>query len=33
MLYRIFRPIARFIVWVLNGHLHVHHTERLPEGT
>lgn len=33
MLYRIFRPIARFIVWVLNGHLHVHHKERLPEGT
>ena len=33
MLYRIFRPIVRFIVWVLNGHLHVHNKNRLPEGT
>lgn len=32
MFYRVIRPIARFIVWVLNGHLHVHHKERLPEG-
>lgn len=33
MLYSIFRPIVRFIVWVLNGHLHVHNKNRLPEGT
>ena len=33
MFYKIIRPIARFIVWVLNGHLHVHNKERLPEGT
>lgn len=32
MFYQIIRPIARFIVWVLNGHLHVHHKERIPEG-
>lgn len=32
MFYRIARPLARFIVWVLNGHLHVHHKDRLPEG-
>ncbi|MCI1290689.1 MAG: 1-acyl-sn-glycerol-3-phosphate acyltransferase [Lactobacillus sp.] len=32
MFYRVIRPIARFIVWVLNGHLNVHHKERLPEG-
>lgn len=32
MFYRVIRPIARFIVWVLNGHLHVHHRERLPKG-
>lgn len=32
MFYRIIRPIARFIVWVLNGHLHVHHKDRLPDG-
>lgn len=32
MFYKIIRPIARFIVWVLNGHLHVHHKDRLPKG-
>ncbi|TSO26475.1 1-acyl-sn-glycerol-3-phosphate acyltransferase [Lactobacillus sp. LL6] len=32
MFYRFIRPIVRFIVWVLNGHLHVHHKERIPEG-
>lgn len=32
MFYRIIRPIARFIVWVLNGHLHVYNKDRLPEG-
>lgn len=32
MFYRIIRPIARFIVWVLNGHLHVYHKERIPKG-
>ncbi|GFZ27211.1 lysophospholipid acyltransferase family protein [Lactobacillus corticis] len=32
MFYRIIRPIVRFIVWLLNGHLHVHGKERLPEG-
>lgn len=32
MFYRFVRPIVRFIVWVLNGHLHVHHKERIPEG-
>lgn len=33
MFYRFIRPIVRFIVWVLNGHLHVHHKERLPKDT
>lgn len=32
MFYRFIRPIVRFIVWLLNGHLHVHHKQRLPEG-
>ncbi|EFG55857.1 1-acyl-sn-glycerol-3-phosphate acyltransferase [Lactobacillus amylolyticus] len=32
MFYRFVRPIVRFIVWVLNGHLHVHHKERIPSG-
>ena len=32
MFYKIIRPIARFIVWVLNGHLHIHHKNRLPKG-
>lgn len=32
MFYSFIRPIARFIVWILNGHLHVHHKERLPKG-
>ena len=32
MFYRIIRPVARFIVWVLNGHLHVQHKDRLPDG-
>ncbi|RVU71586.1 MULTISPECIES: 1-acyl-sn-glycerol-3-phosphate acyltransferase [Lactobacillus] len=32
MFYRFIRPIVRFIIWVLNGHLHVHHKDRLPEG-
>lgn len=32
MFYKIIRPIVRFIVWVLNGHLHVHHKDRIPEG-
>lgn len=32
MFYRVIRPIARFIVWILNGHLHVNHKDRLPEG-
>ena len=32
MFYKIIRPIVRFIVWVLNGHLHVHHKDRLPKG-
>lgn len=32
MFYRFVRPIVRFIVWVLNGHLHVHHKKRLPQG-
>ena len=32
MFYRFIRPIARFIVWVLNGHLHVHHKDRIPDG-
>lgn len=32
MFYKIIRPIVRFIVWVLNGHLHVHHKERIPNG-
>lgn len=33
MLYKFFRPIVRFIVWILNGHLHIHHKERIPDGT
>ncbi len=32
MFYKIIRPIARFIVWILNGHLHIHHKNRLPKG-
>ncbi len=32
MFYRFIRVVARFIVWLLNGHLHVHHRERLPKG-
>lgn len=32
MFYHIIRPIARFIVWVINGHLHVNHRERIPDG-
>lgn len=32
MFYRFIRPIVRFIVWVLNGHLHVHHKDRIPDG-
>ena len=32
MFYRFIRPIARFIVWILNGHLHVHHKNRIPKG-
>lgn len=32
MFYKIIRPIVRFIVWVLNGRLHVHNKERLPQG-
>lgn len=32
MFYRFIRTIARFVVWVLNGHLHVHHKDRLPAG-
>lgn len=32
MFYKIVRPIARFIVWILNGHLHVHHKDRIPAG-
>lgn len=32
MFYKIVRPIVRFIVWVLNGHLHVHHKDRIPQG-
>ena len=32
MFYKIIRPIVRFIVWVLNGHLHIYHKDRLPKG-
>lgn len=32
MFYRFIRPIVRFIVWILNGHLHVHHKDRIPDG-
>lgn len=32
MFYRVIRPVVRFLVWVLNGHLHVHHKDRLPAG-
>lgn len=32
MFYHIIRPIARFVVWLINGHLHVNHKERIPEG-
>lgn len=33
MFYKFIRPIARFIVWLLNGHLHVYNKEALPKGT
>lgn len=32
MFYHFIRGVARFIVWILNGHLHVNHKDRLPEG-
>ena len=32
MFYHFIRPVARFIVWLLNGHLHVNHKERIPAG-
>lgn len=32
MFYRIIRPLVRFIVWLINGHLHVHHKQRIPAG-
>ncbi|BDR60641.1 lysophospholipid acyltransferase family protein [Lactobacillus xylocopicola] len=32
MFYYFIRPVARFIVWVLNGHLHVNHQDRIPSG-
>ncbi|WEV50442.1 1-acyl-sn-glycerol-3-phosphate acyltransferase [Lactobacillus sp. ESL0731] len=32
MFYHFARAAARFIVWILNGHLHVYHKERIPEG-
>lgn len=31
MFYHFIRGVARFIVWILNGHLHVNHKDRLPE--
>ena len=33
MFYKFIRPIARFIVWLLNGHLHVYNKQALPKGT
>ncbi|MDF7639088.1 1-acyl-sn-glycerol-3-phosphate acyltransferase [Lactobacillus sp. ESL0791] len=32
MFYHFIRPVARFVIWLLNGHLHVYHKERLPKG-
>ncbi|MDF7672463.1 1-acyl-sn-glycerol-3-phosphate acyltransferase [Lactobacillus sp. ESL0701] len=32
MFYHFIRVVARFVVWILNGHLHVYHKERIPEG-
>ncbi|RMC41613.1 1-acyl-sn-glycerol-3-phosphate acyltransferase [Lactobacillus sp. ESL0233] len=32
MFYHFIRAVARFIVWVINGHLHVNHKNRIPEG-
>lgn len=32
MFYKIIRPIVRFIIWLLNGHLHIHNKNRLPKG-
>lgn len=31
-MYRFLFGIARFLVWVLNGHLHVHHKDRIPDS-
>ncbi|WP_261805489.1 lysophospholipid acyltransferase family protein [Lapidilactobacillus luobeiensis] len=33
MFYKIIRPIARFIVWLLNGHTKTVNKENLPEGS
>ena len=33
MFYKFIKPIARFIVWLLNGHLHVYNKQALPKGT
>lgn len=33
MFYKFIRPIARFIVWLLNGHLQVYNKKALPKGT
>ncbi|APT17887.1 1-acyl-sn-glycerol-3-phosphate acyltransferase [Amylolactobacillus amylotrophicus DSM 20534] len=32
MFYKFIRPVARFVVWALNGHLHVYNKERIPNG-
>ncbi|WEV70298.1 1-acyl-sn-glycerol-3-phosphate acyltransferase [Lactobacillus sp. ESL0785] len=32
MFYHFIRVVARFVVWVINGHLHVYHQDRIPEG-
>lgn len=32
LFYRFIRPVARFVVWILNGHLHVFHQDRIPDG-
>ena len=32
MFYKFMRVIVRFLVWLLNGNMHIHHKERIPKG-
>ena len=32
MFYKFMRVIVRFLVWLLNGNMHIHHKDRIPKG-